>query len=820
MNQPIFKPRTFNGDLARLPNALSPLKRLPHWIVWDWLSRTSKSGVVKWTKPPYQIADPGRLAKANDPSTWGKYEDAYPLVEAETVKGIGFQLSGSYILAVDLDRIRDPITGEFTARGKDLIDETAKIRGLYREVTVSGTGVRFIGLSENAVPVHRKFTLDSATGEAIELYRNCERYITVSGFVADLVECPVLAPCDDYFEILLARFGDKKSSSGKSTGWTSPVSLDFNDADEQSPPDYDDLIANGAPEGERSEKFSRVVWYLASQGKSAEEIADELEAHPNGIGSKYAGRLLAEVARCYSKWSAHRQAAATGAAPAVRSSPWPQIKVVPGEIPRVVDEAEDALLLLGREIYQRGGLVVRPVSAKLKASNNRAIQGWRLIPVKRSHLVDTLTCAARFMKYNVRSKDWVAINAPDEVAEIYLAREGYWKLPVLTGLIHTPFLRADGSICEQPGYDAASGLLFKPDNQSFPPIPQYPSKADAIAALERIKDLITGFPFVSEVDRSVALSGFLTTLDRRAMATAPLHAFNAPVAGTGKSLLIDLISILATGRPMSVVAQGKNEEELEKRLGSALIAGDTAISLDNCDHQLEGAFLCQALTQGQLNIRLLGYSRNIETPVNATIFANGNNLVIAGDLVRRTLMSTMDAKCEQPELRTFDVEVDEVVKANRGQLVVAALTVLRAWHLARERGEGAELPPFGGFECWSQRVRGGLIWLDCADPCASIAKVRSNDPEREALQTVIMQWKENLGVNARYTIKDVIERAINVGNFHTALLNVAASRTGGLVSNDRLGRWLKRVQGKIISGLRLLQEGHDHGYPLWKLTDQ
>jgi hypothetical protein len=53
-------------------------------------------------------------------------------------------------------------------------------------VTVSGTGVRFIGLSNNAAPVHRKFTLDSATGEAIELYRNCERYVTVSGFVADL----------------------------------------------------------------------------------------------------------------------------------------------------------------------------------------------------------------------------------------------------------------------------------------------------------------------------------------------------------------------------------------------------------------------------------------------------------------------------------------------------------------------------------------------------------------------------------------------------------------------------------------------------------
>jgi putative DNA primase/helicase len=363
-------------------------------------------------------------------------------------------------------------------------------------------------------------------------------------------------------------------------------------------------------------------------------------------------------------------------------------------------------------------------------------------------------------------------------------------------------------------------LLFKPDRQTFPPIPQSPSKDDAVEALAALKVLVEGFPFISEVDRAVSLSGILTTLDRRAMATAPLHAFTAPAAGTGKSLLIDLFAILATGRPMPVIAQGRNEEELEKRLGAALLAGDAAISLDNCDHPLESAFLCQALTQGQLNIRLLGYSQNIETPVNATIFANGNNLVIVGDLVRRALMSTMDAKCEQPELRTFNVNIIEVARAKRGELVVAGLTILRAWQLARESEQGGQLPPFGGFERWSQRVREPLVWLGCSDPCESVAKVRSNDPEREALQAVITQWKENLGVNTKYLIKDVIDRAVNVGNFYTALLNVAASRTGGLVSNDRLGRWLKRMQGKMVNGLRLLQDGNDRGYPLWKLTDQ
>jgi len=53
------------------------------------------------------------------------------------------------------------------------------------------------------------------------------------------------------------------------------------------------------------------------------------------------------------------------------------------------------------------------------------------IPVTRPWLVESLTCAARFLKYDGRSKNWVAVDAPDRVADAYLARTGTWKLPIL-----------------------------------------------------------------------------------------------------------------------------------------------------------------------------------------------------------------------------------------------------------------------------------------------------------------------------------------------------------------------------------------------------
>ena len=406
------------------------------------------------------------------------------------------------------------------------------------------------------------------------------------------------------------------------------------------------------------------------------------------------------------------------------------------------------------------------------------------------------------------------------MADAYLNRRGRWKLPPLAGIVNTPFLRRDGSICETPGYDPASELLFKPGRQSFPSIPPSPSKTDAIAALKALELLIGSFPFVTAADRSVALSALLTILDRRCMATAPLHAFTSPTAGTGKSLLVDVAAILATGRLMPVIAQGHSEEELEKRLGAALLAGDTAISIDNCDRVLESAFLCQVLTQPRLNIRLLGFSKNVETPVNAMVFATGNNLVIGGDAIRRTLLCSMDAGCERPEARTFKDNVIEIAKQRRDVLVMAALIVLRAWHVAAAAGECASMPALGSFEEWSFRVREPLIWLGQVDPCETLADVRENDPHRGELIAVIMQWKEHLRLDTKYSVQDVIGLAVNTPSFYTALMNVAAARTGGSVSNAGLGRWLKRVQGKIVNGLTLLQDGNTSGYPQWKLIQR
>lgn len=842
------EPDIFHADLAHLPAALHWLTAQKRWCVWRWEKRVSKKGKKRWTKPPYQPAFPKRAAKSNDPTTWGSYADAVAAVKAGHANGIGVMLLTGELGAADLDECRDATTGELTLWAQRHCAE-AHSRGLYVEVTVSGTGLRFIGLS-NGAKLHRRFPFHQTSGEGLELYRRCERYITISGLQSGF--CQTMGEIDDYLDLLFERFTNPQPSSASSTPSSTSTSmsssmLDLNNAAPQSSEYFEDIIKNGAPEGERSEKFAETVWHLAAGGMSIEEIVEELNKHPNGIGAKYARRLLAEVTRCFNKWRARRLTAITGgragpvggsggggggaggaggaaggggagaaAAPALNVANWPQIREVPSELPRIVNEAEDALITLGEEVYQRAEMLMRPVRGTVINADGKS-EGWQLIPLARPYLVETMCRAAQFMRYHAhgKAKGWKPVDAPDKVAGTLLSRRGRWNFPILNGIVRAPFLRVDGSICEVPGYDPESKLLFKTD-MVFPPVPQQPSRNDGLKALALLDDLIGTFPFVGPADRSVTLAAMLTSLDRRSMATAPLFAFNSPVARTGKSKQVDLCAILATGDKMPVISQGYSEEEFVKCLGAALLAGDLGISIDNCERELKSDFLCQVLTQTKLKIRVLGLSSNVETPMNAMLYATGNNLTFSGDVTHRALMSTNDAGVEHPGLRNFKSDVIAEAQARRGELVVAALTVLRAWHVADERPNLP--PPFGGFEDWSFRVREALIWLDRVDPCETQAAVRGSDTHRDELIVVMEQWKQHLVLEQLYKVQEIIDRALINSDFHNALLAVAGSTSGAMVSPLKLGRWLKRVKGKIVSGLKLVQSGSIGGYPTWKLT--
>ncbi len=503
----------------------------------------------------------------------------------------------------------------------------------------------------------------------------------------------------------------------------------------------------------------------------------------------------------------------------------PTIRVVAADIERIVDEAEAALIKAGRGLYQRGGLIVSVGVAKMITADGSEVGGQRIFERGEHALAEDLTAAAHFEKYNERVKDYVPCDAPSKIVKTLQQRTARLRLPPLSGVINAPTLRPDGSLLEAPGYDAATGLLFDPRGETFPAISTKPSRDDAVKALSQVKGLIETFPFVDEADRAVALSTILTACIRRTLGAAPLHAYTAPVAGSGKSMLVDLAATIATGREAGVVAQGRTEEETEKRLGALLLSGDPIIAIDNCEQPLGGEFLCQVLTQSAVRVRILGKSEAPELPTNSLITATGNNLVLVGDMTRRGLLCHLDPRVERPELRQFERNPIAAAKANRGQLVAAVLTVLRAYQVA---GRPAEPSALGSFAAWSSLVRGALMWLGEADPVDTMERARSLDPRLEELSAVLTQWREVIGKDA-IIVRRLIEKATKqtVGDgfdystrefthpdFREALLTVAG--TGGAVNSRRLGKWLSANKNRIVGGLWIEQGGifegkHDMG---------
>jgi hypothetical protein len=327
----------------------------------------------------------------------------------------------------------------------------------------------------------------------------------------------------------------------------------------------------------------------------------------------------------------------------------------------------------------------------------------------------------------------------------------------------------------------------------------------------------------------VALSAILSACIWRSLPTAPLHAFTAPTAGSGKSLLVDLASVIATGREAGVISQGSKEEELEKRLSALLLAGEPVIAIDNCEAPVGGDFLCSMLTQQVVRARILGRSEAPELPANAFVTATGNNLVLAGDMTRRALLCRLDPKEERPELRKFASRPLLVARAERPRLVASALTVLRAYHLA---GRPPQTDALGSFEDWSGWVRGALIWLGQADPASTMEDARESDPKREALLTVLTQWHAVIGVE-EVGVRDLIESATRMSGGQSRLLAVprpeyaepdlreallAVAGEGGAINSRRLGKWLAANQNRIIEGLSIVRGRMRTGVQLWRLA--
>ncbi|HVY61329.1 MAG TPA: hypothetical protein VHF22_06730, partial [Planctomycetota bacterium] len=404
---------------------------------------------------------------------------------------------------------------------------------------------------------------------------------------------------------------------------------------------------------------------------------------------------------------------------------------------------------------------------------------------------------------------------PKDIARDFLSRP-HADLPWIEAIVTAPVFDRDWRLVAEEGFNHEAGLYLHLDGLALPPVPERPSEADVRAAVGVLEDIVHDFPFVKPSDRAHALAAFFLPFVRRAIGGAtPLHEIEAPVPGTGKSLLADLVSRVSTGSGLAATTMPRDEDELRKKITAVLVAGKGIICFDNVTSLAFGT-LAAAVTADPWADRLLGKSQELVLPNRALWLATSNNPKLTTEIARRCVRIRIDPRMERPwERREFrHPDIRGHVDANRGAIIAAILTVVRGWLVA---GAPRGTTRLGSFETWSE-VLGGILafagidgFLDDRDELFARA-----DEEDGEWHPFVIAW------NAK--VNDFPRKPVELAQFceREGLLEtfLAAPQEKQGAKAMRLGRALRAREGRIYEGFRIVRIEDKHTkMTYWCLED-
>jgi hypothetical protein len=502
--------------------------------------------------------------------------------------------------------------------------------------------------------------------------------------------------------------------------------------------------------------------------------------------------------------------------PAVRpaNEARPTIEITADEA-AVVDQAELAIARFGG-IYQRGAQLVH-VRRDLASPKflNRPAGTPEIAPLSKATCRETLSRAADFVRYDGRIQEWKPTRPPNWVAEDLLARGQWEHVRPLRAVVETPVLRPDGTVLAKHGYDASTGILLEPFGE-IPTIPDFPTRDDALAACEHLLDIVTDFPFVSEAHRSAWLAAQLVSFARQSiLGRIPLVFFEAPTAGTGKTLLADTIGVLWTGRELAKMANTLDDNEMRKRLLAIGLAGDPIVLIDNVRGGFGTPSLDMTLTAGFLKDRVLGLSEERSVPVDTIFLASGNNVELLGDTRRRVLHCRINARVERPEERDGFRHPDLLawIARERPQLIVAALTILRAFCLAGRPVVG-RFKPWGSFEAYQALICGAIRWLGLPAPEDTRLGLIEGETETERLGSLLRAWDQAQPDEGMTAAEALRKSEAESGEALREAIAAVARKGRNEATPESLGYYLRRMRERVVDG-RFFTNGMATGNRRW-----
>ncbi len=469
--------------------------------------------------------------------------------------------------------------------------------------------------------------------------------------------------------------------------------------------------------------------------------------------------------------------------------------------------ADDAGTPRSKRLFAIGTPIIRPLSAPALGMRMSVDVKMMAFVAPSAKAIKRAEILGQAPKSELRE-----VLPPPRIISSVLASGEWPDIRHLVGISETPFLRPDGTICQKPGYDEATGYIYSP--AAFVPlVPAEPTQDEAKAAYAELADIFAEFPHVNGAARAVPIAAILTMLARPAIdGSIPCFVFDASTRGSGKTLQAHAVSLIALGKFAEPTTFPSEDDELEKILGSFAIAGASCILLDNITRPFGGAPLDKILTvRDRTSFRVLGRSEQKSLPWRAVVLASGNNIVFPEDTVRRVVVSRLESPLENPEDRDDCRDLPALCRERRGSLLRAGLTILRAY--TSHGSPDAGLKRWGGFEAWARLIAHAIVFaggpnvLDArprgeavaGDDLAALAVVLRELPRLSSdpigCKAIIQAlWPPGREVDAPPDGWEDLRDAVEV---------LAPPRVGRTPAPKALGEKFRRFASRVLGGLAL-----------------
>jgi putative DNA primase/helicase len=807
-------------------------------------------------------APDGVTSDAQDPRNWLLPEDAQAAADALNLMprpadvegyGVGLVISkGCGLAFIDFDHCREA-NGGWQPHVR--VFETW-FPGAYRETSVSRTGRHIVCSYTGEPPLHGTRNADYR----MECYTS-GRFMAVGDI--DVEGSPLVDCTAALFKLLTDHF--PKSASGDATEWTdNPV------AEWKGPPEDEALLAialrmnstrktlkggaqfrdlhidgpntiakhYGGDESSADQGyFNYLAWLTGKDCERMLRIAQRSDCslrRDKWVREDYLRRTILEA--CAGTKDVFRERDPAAVPVPTESDRRPVILLEGGKLDQYATEAEGLLadllyvhggnlVRIGRAAEVAGRVIQRSDGSKRvedDAGTQRELDQAICISASSAWLRRALMARAQFWKFDKRSKEYEPRDCPKELADNIAEQRSWATFRSLTAISGVPVLRPDLSVWRQPGYDHETQVFYQP-TMVIPPILDAPTRDDALAALARLREPFSEFPFKPEAAaESVFLSNIITAVIRASFDTSPVYCYTAPIAGSGKTLLAQMPQLIATGSlpPNSPYSE---REELRKVLFASLLAGDSSLILDNIGNgeKVRSPILCGFVTSSNYSDRVLGASKLSKMPNRCTVALTGNNITPMSDLARRSLPCRLDVGAESARGRKFRIaDLKGYVRERRAQLIVDVFTLVRAYAFA---GRPEVAHPLESFEQWSRLARNPLVWLGLPDPVAS--QETETDDETAPLRGAFTAIAAATHVQEhRFTASQLTELIVpqapttaeglqRANALREALIGAACKNPA-----EKVGYWLREQKDRVAGGFKLVGKlDKNLGIVIWQL---